>query len=136
MVLLALGAGEHGVVVGHRDALRAGILEQIAVDPADSGDQSVRRGVFHQVVERAAAPLRCEYQRPVLDEGSRVAEVFEVFARGALMGFSPARDRLGPCGVEPFGMALVYLGQVGADTVEVDFFGLGCRNCFELRPLR
>ena len=38
------------------------------------------------------------------------------------MGLAPARDRLGPRGVESDRVALVHLREIGADAVEVDSF--------------
>ena len=46
VVLQALRAGEHGVVVGHGHAARAASApNSVAVDRADAGDQAVGRGV-------------------------------------------------------------------------------------------
>ena len=121
MVLLSLRAGEHGVVVGHQDAVGVRrVLEQIAVNAADAGDQSIRRGVLDQVLDGAAATLRRDHQRAVLDEGARIAKVVDILARGALMGLAPARDRVGPRFVETLRVALLHLVQIGADVVEVD----------------
>ena len=91
---------------------------------------------FDQVLDRAAAPLRRDHQRAVLDEGARVAEVVDVLARGALTGLAPARDRLGPCGIEPVRMALVHLGQIGADVIEIDLLRPRLPRLLDLRPLR
>ena len=55
VVLHALRAGEHRVVVGHHDALRGWPVEAIAVDAADAGDQAVGRRALDQLVERARA---------------------------------------------------------------------------------
>ena len=53
VVVHALGAGEHGVVVGHH-ATRAWRARRTgAVDAADAGDQAVGRGCDQQIVERA-----------------------------------------------------------------------------------
>ena len=90
VVLQPLRAGEHGVVVGHDDAARALVAEQVAVDAADAGDQAVGGRALDQILERAPAALGGDRQRAVLDERARVAEVVDVLARGAL-----ARSRAG-----------------------------------------
>ena len=73
-----------------------------------------------QLLDRAAAALRGDDERAVLDERARVAEVVDVLARGALAGLAAARDGVGPRGVEPDGVALAHLREIGADGVEVD----------------
>ena len=50
VVAPALGAGQHGVVVGHHRAATALGAEVGAVDRAYAGDHAVGRGVSHQVV--------------------------------------------------------------------------------------
>ena len=48
----------------------------------------------------AAAALRRDHERAVLDERPGIAEVVDVLARGALPGLAAALDRVGPRGVE------------------------------------
>ena len=91
---------------------------------------------FDQVVDRAAPALRRDHQRAVLDEGARVAQVLDILARGALIGFAPARDGVGPRGVESDRVALVHLREIGADVIEIDFFRLGGLDGFDRRPPR
>ena len=69
---------------------------------------------------RAAPSLRGDHQRPVFDERSRIAQVLDIFARGALTGLAPARDRVGPRGVQSDRVALLHFRQVGADVIEID----------------
>ena len=78
MVLLTLRAGEHGVVVRHQDAAGVASLEQVAVDAANPGNHSVGRGALDQIVERAAAALRRDHQRAVLEKvpGSHRSSTF------------------------------------------------------------
>ena len=125
MVLLALRAGEHGVVVRHQDALRLGFLEQIAVDASDPRDHSVGRRVLHQVFDRAPSPLRRDHQRTVLDEGAGIAQVVDIFASGALPGLAPARDRVGPRGVESERMTLDHFRKIRTHAIQIHLAGLG-----------
>ena len=50
MVLLALGPGEHGVVIGHQHATALAFPKQIAIDSADARDQTIGRGVADEVI--------------------------------------------------------------------------------------
>ncbi len=97
VVLLALGAGQHGVVVRHDDAAGVDVVEQVAVHRADAGDQAVGRGAARSgrraVRRRRWAAMD---QRPVLDERARVAQVLDVLAGRALAGLPPALDGVGP----------------------------------------
>ena len=132
MVLLALRAGEHRVIVRHEDALRPGFLEQVAVDASDPRDHSVRRRVLDQVFDRTPSPLRRDHQRTVLDERARVAQVVDIFASGALSGLAPARDCLGPCRVESERMTLDHFRKGGPHTIEVHVAGLGAMRRLDI----
>jgi hypothetical protein len=57
----ALGAGEHGVVVGQHGA-------RAAVDPCRACDEAVGWGARDQVGEFAAKPLSGDREPAVLDE--------------------------------------------------------------------
>ena len=92
----------------------------MAVDGADAADEPVGRRALDQLLERAAAALRGDDERRVLDEAAVVDEVGDVLARGALPGRAPARDRVGPAVVEPDVVALDDLGEIGAHAIEVD----------------
>ena len=83
VVLQALGAGEHGVVVRHRDAVRVPGREQLAVDGADAADQAVGRACGDEVLELATAALGGDDERAVLDERALVDEVGDVLPRRA-----------------------------------------------------
>ena len=120
VVLKALGAGQHGIVIGQHDAPGALVVKQRAVDAADAGDQAVGRRVCDQVVERTALPLGGNDQRAVLDKRVRVAQVGDILAAGALAGLAPAGDRLGTGGVKPDRVSFNDLGQVGADVGKID----------------
>ena len=62
MVLQPLCAGEHGVVVRHHDAAGLAVGEQVAVHPADAGDEAVGRSARDQIVQRAASTLRRDHE--------------------------------------------------------------------------
>ena len=57
MVLLSLGAGEHGVVVGQDGARRASVHKSTPVHPSDPGHQAVGRGPLDQLVDRSPTSL-------------------------------------------------------------------------------
>ncbi len=48
------------------------------------------------------------------------------------MGFAPARNGLGPRGVESARVAVIHLREIGADAVEVYFFRFGGLDRFDL----
>ncbi len=132
MVLLTLRARQHRVVVRHQDALRFRFLEQVAVDATDPRDHSVRGRVLHQVLDRAPPPLRRNHQRPVLDEGARVAQVLDIFASGTLPGLAPPRDRVGPRCVETQSVSLDYFRKIGTHAIQIDVRRLGALRRFDL----
>ena len=113
VVLQALGARKHGVVVGHGDAARLAPREQLAVDGPDATDQPVGRGVGDQVVELAPAALGGDDERPVLDERPVVDEVGDVLAGGAPATGATPGDGLRSCRVQADAVALLGLGEVG-----------------------
>ena len=120
MVGLALGAGQHGVVVmRHGDAALLG-PEQRAVHAADAGDQSVGRRLLDQVVDGAARALAGDGEGAPLDEAAGIDQVVEILPRRALVGLAPARPGVGPLVVERERAAFEILGKVGPDMVEVD----------------
>ena len=51
MVHLALGPSQDGVVIGQHGAPGLAVVEALAVDPADAGDEAVGGGAVDQVVE-------------------------------------------------------------------------------------
>ena len=117
VVHVALGAGQHAVVVGHH-------RDRPAVDRRGAQDQAVGRGAGDEVVERAAAALRRDGQRAVLGEAARVGQVGDVLpGRSAPGGVAP-RGHLGPSLVQPDPVPLPHLRQVGPDVVQRDVAGL------------
>jgi hypothetical protein len=107
VVLQALRAGQHGVVVRHGD-------DRVARHGADAADEPVGRGAGDEVVQRAAAPLGRDHHRPVLHEAVRIEEVLDVLPSGPLPRPPTALDGLGSRGVEPHLVPGPHLGQVGA----------------------
>ncbi len=134
VVHLALRAGEHRVVVGQDRAARALLAEEVAIHGADARDHAVGGRARDQVLDRAAAPLRRDHQRPVLDQAAGIAEVVDVLARRALARLAPPLDRVRSRGVERHGVAIVDLLQVGPHRVEVDVDRrrFGVAGCFVL----
>src|SRR5579872_7507558 len=130
VILLTLRAGEHGVVVRHQDTVGFRlILEQVTVDGADARNHSVGGRVLHQVLDSSAAALGGDHDRAVLDERARVAQVLDIFARGALNGFTAPRDRLRPGSIEAERVPLLHFLQIVTDVIEIDLLRLcRCRN--------
>jgi hypothetical protein len=102
----ALGAGEHGVVVGHH-------RHRGAVDGAGAGDQAVGRGLPLQLVERPPAALCRHGKGAVLGEAAFIEEVGEVLARAAQAASMAARHRLRPRRVDEQRAASLQALQVG-----------------------
>ena len=116
----ALGAGEHGVVVGHaRRSGRRASANSVPLIAADAGDHAVGRELADHLLTGQPGARR-QHELAVLDERARVAEVVDVLARRALAGAAALGDGVGPRLVERDRVPLEDLGQVGADVVEVD----------------
>lgn len=88
----ALGAGQHGVVIGQHRKRRT-------ADARGPGQQTVGRRVFDEVVQTATVPLRRDREAPVLDERPVVDQVIDVLARGTAPGRMATGDRVGPARV-------------------------------------
>ena len=117
---MALGTGQHGVVVGdHHTACLLG-ADLVGVDGGDAGDQAVGGRVLDQVIELAAAALRGDRQRAVFDERPGIDQLRDVFSRGALVGLAPSLDRCRATGIERVGVARDHLRQIGTDVIEID----------------
>ena len=115
----ALGAGEHGVVVGQHDGARRRRAELVAVDAADAADHAVGGELADHLLHRQAGARR-QHEAAVLDERAVVAQVVDVLAGRALVGLAAPGHGVGPGVVERDGVALDDLGEVGPDLVEVD----------------
>jgi hypothetical protein len=108
VVLPALRAGEHRVVVAHRDHRVSGHL-------AEPSDHPVGRRAGDQVVDVAPAALGCDHHRAVLHEAALVDQVGDVLAGRAPVRGSPPGHRVGSGGVEAHVVAGDGLRQVGPD---------------------
>ncbi len=113
VVAHALGAGQHGGVIGHHHgAGRIGAKLRL-VDAADAGHHAVSRGVALQVFLAAPAALGGHCQRAVLDKAARVTQVGDVLPRAAQAQRVALGHGLGPAGVQRQGLALLQAQQVG-----------------------
>src|SRR5699024_6746498 len=119
MVHDALGAGHHGVVVGHHHAVGV-VGVQVGVDPTDPGDHAVRGGVGGQVLLGAATVLGGYGHRPVLGGTSTVAQVGVVLPGGAATEPVALGHGFGAAFIGAERMAFEHVGQVGAHMVQVD----------------
>ena len=108
------------------------VVEQIAVDRADAGDQPVGRRPLAQPLDGATRALRGDDERAEFHERAVIKDVVDVLARRALAGLAPARDRVRAVLVEDVGAPLVELLQVGADVVEIELLGLLDRAALHL----
>ena len=91
----ALGAGEHGVVVGQHGARAALVAEQVAVDAGRARDEPVGGGARDQVGQIAAKSLGGDREPPVLDERARIDQILDILPRGSPVACVPAFDRIG-----------------------------------------
>ena len=94
MVLQALRAREHRVVVGHHD-------RRPPVDRRQTADQTVRRRLRDQLVDGPPPTLRGDHRRSVLDQAAGIDQVGDVLPRRPLPGLAPPRHGVVPLLVEP-----------------------------------
>ena len=113
VVLEALGAGQHGVVVRQHHG-------RMATHVADTCHEPVARCALDQLFDASSSALGGERQRAVLDEGAVVAQVIDVLAGCALTARAPSGDGVGPLLVAADGMARHDFGQVSSFSVEID----------------
>ena len=119
----ALGAGQHRIVVVHHDGPRALVVEEVAVDRASAGDETVGGRLPAQRLHVVALVLARDDQRPVLLERARVDELGDVLSRHAEAAGTALRDRLLAVLVVDVRAALVELLEVATDVVGVDLLG-------------
>ena len=120
VVHVALGAGEHGVVVGDHHAAGGFRAEFVRVHGGDARNQAVGRRVLDQIIHLAPPALGGDRERAVFDKGAVIDELGDVLARGALVGLAAPLDRGRAVFVERDGVALVQFGEIGADVIEID----------------
>ena len=128
MIAQPLRAGEHRVVVRHRDDARLLVGEFVAVRAAQAHHKAITRRALDQLLHGVAAQAAGDNKRGVFHERAGIAEVLYVFSCRALAGLAAARDSFGPRAVQRVFAALVKLFEIGADCVEVDVLGLAL--CF------
>ena len=75
VVHVALGAGQHGVVVGDHHAAGGIRAEFFRVHGGDAGDQAVGRRVADEVVDLAPPALGGDRERAVFDKGAVIDEL-------------------------------------------------------------
>ena len=107
VVAHALGARQHGGVIGHHYAGRA-------AHGGGAADHAVSRGVAHQVVLATALALRGHGQRAVFRKAAGVAQVGQVFAGGAHAQGVALGHGGGTTGVQGEGVTRQDVGQIGA----------------------
>ncbi len=107
------------------------IVEAVAVDTPDTGDQAVGRRAVDQVVVVAPRPLRRHDERPVLLEAPGVAQVGDVLAGRSPPSGVTARRRVGATGVEGVRDPRPQFGQLGSHRSGGEVHGgilLGCAD--------
>ena len=127
VVLSALRAGEHGVVVGEHHAARA--LARRSRSPltrADAGDQAVGRAcaAIRSSQRRGAGAARRSRGAPYSTKmpGSQRSATFSRAVRWPVLRRRSPRPRAAPRRASARG-ARMHLGEIGADGVEVDAAG-------------
>ena len=136
VVHVALGARQHGVVIGDHHAAGAFRAEFFRVHGGDARNQPVGGRVHDEVIDLAPAALGGDRERAVFDERTVIDEVRDVFARGALIGLAPPLDRGRPVFIERDGVAGDQFGQIGADVIEIDILFFRRRHGHRSRPVR
>ena len=119
VVLVALRAGEHRVVVRHHHHACPLRPNPVDADRCDAADQAVRRGVGDQVVLAAASTLGGNHQRAVLDERPVVDEVLDVFPGGSPTPAVNLPHRVGPPRIQPGAVPRQHPIEVVPDEGEV-----------------
>ena len=125
VVHVALGAGQHRVVVGDHHAAGGSAPNWSAFTvpmPVIRPSAGVLRIRSSTVRRRRWAAIASE---PYSTKRAGIDEIGDVLARRALVGLAPARDRGRPVLVERDRVALDHFGEIGADVVEIDVLLLG-----------
>ena len=86
VIFHALGAGQHHVVIGHDHGPTLVFGEQIAVDLAKPSHHAVPRRILDEVFHGSSAALTGHDYGAVLDEGTLVTQVRDVFSRRSTAG--------------------------------------------------
>ena len=132
VIAQALRAGEHGVVIGHGDNARLFVVELVAVNAAEPHHQPVAGRLLDQVLHGAAAQLPGDDQAGIFGEGTRIAQILDVLACGALPRLAPLGHGIRPGCILGEAFARIEFGEVRADGVKIDRFGFGRRRAADL----
>ncbi len=119
MILHALGAGQHHVVVGHDHGTTTVFREQVTVNLTQTSDHAIARGVLNQVFNGAAPALPGDHHRAVLDKRSLVTQMRDVLTRRSPACFITLGNRLRAIFVESRAFTVDHLLQIRTDIVEV-----------------
>ena len=87
-------------------------LELVAIHRRDATHQTVGRSVLNEVIKFAPLSLCGEHKRAVLNKGTLVDEIFDVFTRSAMSALSATFHRCGPSRIETDRVALDHLCKV------------------------
>ena len=124
VVVRALSAGKHRIVICHHRTSGGIIAEAPAINPSQAHDHAVSRSLLDQLLQGMSLAACCHHQAAVLDEGSRIEEIVDILARGALPGFAAplhgGRALFVQCAAMPFDHG----GKIRPDKIEINvFFG-------------
>ena len=125
---LAHGASQHSLVEGNHQRLGSPGVKQRAVHVAEAEHNAVTWRFADQLFQRAPPPLGGHHERAIFDEAAGVAQGVHVLARGAVALGMATRDHVHALMVQHALLPLQQLGQVGADGVQVERFGLHPRK--------
>jgi hypothetical protein len=91
---MPLRSRKHGVAVSKRHAARRIRTESLGIHGPDTRNQAISGRVADEIIEGAAASLRRDGECSVFDETAGVAELYNVFPRGALVRLAAPGDSI------------------------------------------
>jgi hypothetical protein len=119
VILCALCACEHGVVVTHDHRLSGMAGEVLAVHGANATDQPIGWSALDEILDGAPATLRRDHHRAVFDETARIDKVVKILAGGAATNSASASNGVRPGLIQPYFMAGHNFSQGIRDLVNV-----------------
>ncbi len=120
VVVSALRARQHGVVIDHRRNARVVLTEEIAIRAPEAHHEPVRRRAVNQLLHWRAPPPRRNRQRAPFQKRTRIAQRIDVLARRALLRLAPPRCCIGARAVARLFLARENFSEIGADVIEID----------------